>query len=106
MISRHTTTRFFQTAAAGSVLAVALIAVSGCQSVIDSAQTSRRQLTRQFTPSPHDYRDSTDETEDQWLEYTREAKATHVAEKDPDPWYRALFMSEKARQTESHLGID
>jgi hypothetical protein len=106
MISRHTTIRFFPTAAAGLVLAVTLIAVSGCQSVIDSVQTSKRQLTRQFTPSPHDYRDSTADTEDKWLEYTREAKATHTAEKDPDPLYRRFIMSEKARQIESHLGVD
>ncbi len=87
---------------------VLLISVNstGCQSFIDATKTTQRQLTRQFTPSPHDYRDSTAETDDKWLEYTHEAKAIHLAEKDPDPWYRRWFMSEKARQTESHLGID
>jgi hypothetical protein len=92
--------------ATACTLLLICVGSTGCQSVIDSTNTTRRQLTRQFTPSPHDYRDSTAETEDKWLEYTREAKATHPAEKDPDPWYRRWFMSEKARQTESHLGID
>jgi hypothetical protein len=106
MTPKHLTARFFPGIAVGSLLAVTLIAVTGCQSVIDSTRTSRRQLTRQLTPSPHDYRDSTAETEDKWVEYTREAKAIHLAETDPDPWYRRWFMSEKARQIESHLGFD
>ena len=52
------------------------------------------------------FSDPTGESEDQWREFTREARAAHVAEKDPDPWYRRWFMSEKARQTERHLGVD
>ena len=106
MTPRYPTTRFLIRITACLVLAVTLTGITGCQSVMDSAQTSRRQLTRQFTPSPHDYRDSTAETEDKWVEYTREAKAIHPAETDPDPWYRRWFMSEKARQIESHLGFD
>ena len=83
-----------------------LAGLAGCATMIDSAQTAKRQLVRQFRPSPIDYRDSTEETVDQWADYTREARAVHSAEKDPDPWYRRWFMSEKARQTERHLGIE
>ena len=106
MTSQHPITNIFFRTATSSVLILALVGTIGCQSMIDSTRTSRRQFTRQFTPSPHDYRDSTDESEDKWQEFTREAKAAHVTEKDPDPWYRRWFMSEKARQTESHLGVD
>ena len=105
MTTQNSTPRFLVRTAAVAIVSFVLW-TTGCQSVIDSARTSTRQVTRQFTPSPHDYRDSTDETEDKWEEFTREARAAHVAEKDPDPWYRRLFMSEKARQTESHLGVN
>lgn len=83
-----------------------LTGLTGCTAMVDSARTAQRQLVRQFTPSPIDYRDPTAETVDNWADYTREARAVHTAEKDPDPWYRRWFMSEKARQTERHLGID
>ena len=106
MTFQHTNANVFVRIGLSSMLVVPLVWSTGCQSVIDSTRTSTRQFTRQFTPSPHDYRDSTDESEDKWQEFTREAKAAHVAEKDPDPWYRRWFMSEKARQTESHLGVD
>jgi len=106
MASQRPTTNLFLQTAAGSVLALTLLWLTGCQSVSDSARTSTRQFTRQFTPSPHDYRSATAEPEDKWQEFTREAKAAHVTEKDPDPWYRRWFMSEKARQTESHLGVE
>lgn len=83
-----------------------LTAASGCQSMTDATRTSTRQVMRQFRPSPIDYRDPTNESQDQWADFTREARAIHTAEKDPDPWYRKLFMSEKARQTERHLGVN
>ncbi len=88
------------------MVATTLTTGTGCQSMIDATRTSTRQVMRQFRPSPHDYRDPTAETQDQWADFTREARAAHPAEKDPDPWYRKLFMSEKARQTERHLGVD
>ena len=106
MISQHPTTKVFLRGAAAWLLGLTLLWVTGCQSLIDSTRTSRRHITRQFTPSPHDYRDSTAEPEDKWQDFTREARAAHVPEKDPDPWYRRWFMSEKARQTERHLGVD
>ena len=106
MTTQHSTPPFRGRGVAVSAVAAFLLWTTGCQSVIDSTRTSTRQITRQFTPSPHDYRSATDEKEDKWKEFTREARAAHVAEKDPDPWYRRLFMSEKARQTESHLGVD
>ena len=106
MTTQHSTPPFRVRSVAVSAVAAFLLWTTGCQSVIDSTRTSTRQITRQFTPSPHDYRSATDENEDKWKEFTREARAAHVAEKDPAPWYRRLFMSEKARQTESHLGVD
>ena len=106
MPSQHPTTNFLLRIAAGSAFALTLLCHTGCQSMSDSTRTSMRHFTRQFTPSPHDYRDATGESEDQWQDFTREARAAHVAEKDPDPWYRRWFMSEKARQTESHLGVN
>tara|TARA_B100000029_G_scaffold509544_1_gene599001 strand:+ start:512 stop:820 length:309 start_codon:yes stop_codon:yes gene_type:complete len=90
-----------------AIVAIVLLPMlAGCQSVIDNARAQARPFTRQFTPSPHDGRDPTEDPEDKWQDFTREAKAAHVADKDPDPWYRKWFMSAKARQTESHLGVE
>mgnify|MGYP003729055845 CR=1 FL=1 len=65
-----------------------------------------RRIMTSTTYRQASYRDPTDESEDKWQEFTREAKAAHVAEKDPDPWWKNYVNSPKANSIERTLGID
>ena len=87
-----------------AVAGVLSVAGSGC-ALVQPAQTFTRSSWRAFRPKPNDYRDVTDESEDQWAFVGEEARGTRPVEHDPDP-FKKFLMSEKARSIERNLGVD
>ncbi|NOX54753.1 MAG: hypothetical protein GXP27_10000 [Planctomycetes bacterium] len=85
--------------------AAALSAVGGGCALVQPAQTFARSSWRAFRPKPNDYRDVTEESEDQWAFVGEEARGARPVDHDPDPFKRFL-MSEKARSIERNLGVD
>jgi len=59
-----------------------------------------------FKPRQTDYRDETEEEDDEWDFVGQEARGTQTRERDPDRWWHKWFMSEKARSIERNVGID
>ena len=53
-----------------------------------------------------DYRDPTDEENDEWSFAGKEARGDRPRERDPDRWWRKYVMSPKARSIERNMGID
>jgi len=84
--------------------ASSLAAVGGC-ALVQPAQTLARSSWRSLRPKPNDYRDTIDESEDQWAFVGEEARGTRPVEHDPDP-FKKFLMSEKARSIERNLGVD
>lgn len=84
---------------------VFLFALPGCM-LVETTQEAWRQSARQFRFRDSDYRDTSEEVNDEWDFVGDEARQIHGVEKDPDQWYKRWFMSEKARSIERNLGID
>ena len=58
-----------------------------------------------FRPDPNDYRDTSEESNDQWAFVGIEGRGDRPLEKENDP-FKPFLMSEKARSIERNLGID
>ena len=54
---------------------------------------------------PNDYRDTTNDAEDEWSSVGRTANTVRVVEKDNDP-FRQWMLSPKARSIERNFGIE
>ena len=78
---------------------------SGCV-VIDSAKDMGRYTKQMFTFRPSDYRDATDEPQDDWEFVGDEGRGNQPVQRDPDQWWRKWFMTEKARSIERNLGFE
>ena len=79
----------------------------GCTTMMDSARNMGHQTKQFLSIKPGGYRDATEEEVDDWTEDVgREGRGNQPMEKDPDTWWRDLFMSEKARSIERNVGID
>ena len=87
------------------VLASTLSLQTGC-SLFESSREFTRQSLRAFKPRPTDYRDFTEEEDDEWGFVGKEARGHRELEKDPDPWFKKYFMSEKARNIDRNLGFE
>ncbi len=78
-------------------LGFAIFCGSGCQLMKSMSMVA---------PSPSDYRDTTDEEDDEWASVGEEARGNRPVEKDPDQWWRNWLMSGRARAIERNLGIE
>ncbi len=89
------------------LLTVALLAAawsSGC-SLTGTTSSFFRQTWSVFRPNPTDYRDTSEEPDDEWSAVGREARGDRPLEKENDP-LKKFLMSEKARSIERSLGIE
>lgn len=86
-------------------LTTALSLTCGC-TLMQKSQEFTHESMRAFKPRTSDYRDFTDETDDQWAIAGKEGRADVPPEKDPDPWFKKWFMSPKARSIERNLGYE
>ena len=85
------------------VLAVAsLVLQSGC-AVFQPLKEVNDYVVRSLRPNPHDYRDSTDDEEDEWSFVGKEARGNMAPESSNDP-LRKYLTSPKARSIEANLG--
>ena len=82
-----------------TILAATLCLQSGCALV-----EPMRASMKMFKPNSNDYRDGTDETEDNWSFVGTEARGERAMEKN-GPLER-LMMSPKARSITRNVGIE
>ena len=82
-----------------------VVASSGCV-LVDSAKDVGRYTKRSFTFRPSDYRDTTEEPQDDWDFVGDEGRGNQPIQHEPEQWWRKWFMSEKARSIEHNLGFE
>ncbi len=85
------------------VLAVGVF-VPGC-GLMQTAKNVTRESMKPLKMRPNDYRDTTQEVEDEWTSVGRTASTVRGVEKDDDP-FRSMIMSPKAMSIERNLGIE
>ena len=85
------------------VLAVG-VCVPGC-GLMQTAKNVTRESMKPMKMRPNDYRDTTQEVEDEWTSVGRTASTVRAVEKDDDP-FRKMIMSPKAMSIERNLGIE
>ncbi len=85
------------------VLAIG-VSVPGC-GLMQTAKNVTRQTMKPLKMRPSDYRDTTQEVEDEWTSVGRTASTVRGVEKDDDP-FRKLILSPKAMSIERNLGIE
>jgi hypothetical protein len=85
------------------VLAVS-VCVPGC-GLMQSARKVTRESMKPMKMRPNDYRDTTQEVEDEWTSVGRTASTVRGVEKDDDP-FRKILMTPKAMSIERNLGIE
>ena len=78
---------------------------TGC-TVLEPMNEMTRQTLRLMRPNPNDYRDPTEEEDNNWDFVGQLARGDRAREKDPDSWWGKYIMSEKARSIERNFGID
>ena len=78
---------------------------SGCV-LVDSAKKMGRYTKQSFKFRPGDYRDATEEPQDDWEFVGEEARGNQLVQRDPDQWWRKRVMSGKARSIERNLGFE
>ena len=76
----------------------------GC-GVMQTAKQVTRESMKPMKMRPNDYRDTTQEVEDEWTSVGRTASTVRAVEKDDDP-FRKMLMSPKAMNIERNLGIE
>ncbi len=76
----------------------------GC-GLMQSAKSVARESMKPLKLRPNDYRDTTNESEDEWTSVGRTASTVRGMEKDNDP-FRKLIASPKALSIERNLGIE
>ncbi len=86
------------------IVAAMLVGQSGC-AMIGSTRNVASTMWHSFKPNPTDYRDSTDEINDQWSSVGREGRGDRPLEQESDP-LKAWLMSSKARNIERNLGVE
>jgi len=86
----------------GSLIAFQL---AGC-AMVESPRVAMRRMTRQFTPNPVDNGDDSDQDKGEWDFVGDEGRADYARERDPDPWWGKMLVSDKARAIERNLGVD
>ena len=77
----------------------------GCQ-VFNRQQVLGNATSQSVKLHSSDYRNPAEESVDPWEFVGRDARGGRPREVDPDPWYRRIFMSSKARAIESNVGIE
>lgn len=87
------------------IVAGFIISSTGCTS-LTGPQNAFAKSSRMFKPDTRDYDDGSDEDGHEWDFVGKEGRAGQEREQDPDPWFKQMFMSEKARSIERNLGID
>ena len=87
-------TRFF--------ILMTLFGLQGC-TVFQPIRQITRDSWRVMKPDPTDYRDPTQEFNDQWSGVGKEGRGDQQIEKDADP-LKKIMMSEKARSIDRNLG--
>lgn len=87
----------------GAILVLSLY-VSGC-GLMKPAKNVARESVKPFKLRPNDYRDTTNESDDEWTSVGRTASTVRGVEKDEDP-LRNVLLSPKARSIERNLGIE
>lgn len=88
--------------------AVCLLAVfaTGC-GIVPAVQDLGSYMKSRLKPRHADYTMGAEEESDAWVEDNLTvARETRHVTKDPDPWWKEYFMSEKARSIERNVGID
>lgn len=81
-----------------------LISIAGC-SLITPAQKITKASLDTMKPNPRGYRDTTEESEDEWSLETVSGHSMRASEHDPDP-LKDVLMSNKARSIERSLGVE
>lgn len=82
-----------------------LVSMTGC-ALVESPATAMRRTKRMFTPNPTDWDSSAAEDQGEWDWVGDEARGQSEKEKDPDPWFKKFFMSDRANAIERNLGIE
>ena len=72
---------------------------------MQTTKSVTRESLKPLKLRPTDYRDTTNETGDEWSSVGRAANTVRVVEKDNDP-LRKLFLSPKAQSIERNFGIE
>lgn len=81
-----------------------VLCLPGC-GLMQSARSMTRESMKSMKARPNDYRDTTQETEDEWTNVGRTASTVRGMEKDDDP-LRKWMLSPKAMSIERNLGIE
>jgi len=89
----------------GLLLGSGLLVQTGC-TLVDWTRQSTVNTLRMFKPRQTDYRDETEEDDDEWDFVGHEARGTQKRERDPDRWWHKWVISEKHRSIDRNLGID
>ena len=87
------------------IVAGFIISSTGCMS-LSNPQNAFAKTGRMFKPDTRDYDNGADDDGSEWDFVAKEGRAGQEREQDPDPWFKQMFMSEKARSIERNLGID
>ncbi len=87
------------------IVAGFIFSSTGCMS-LTGPQNALAKTGRMFKPDTRDYDDGSDEDGREWDFVAKEGRAGQEREVDPDPWFKQMFMSEKANSIERNLGID
>ncbi|MBM3971035.1 MAG: hypothetical protein FJ302_14430 [Planctomycetes bacterium] len=86
------------------VLIIGGFCLPGC-GLMQSAKSVTRESLKYLKPRPNDYRDTTNESEDEWTSVGRTASTMRKSEKDNDPLHKRI-ASPKALSIERNLGIE
>ena len=78
---------------------------TGC-TVLKPMNEMTRHTLRKFRLKPTDYRDPTQEEDDNWEFVGQLARGNRSRENELDSWWGKYVMSEKARSIERNFGID
>ena len=87
-----------------SAVAIFSTLATGCGLVQTTKEASRDSM-KMFRPKPDDYRNTTEEAEDEWSRMGESARSMRPTEKNNDP-LRNILLSPKARSIERNLGVD
>ena len=80
------------------------LCLPGC-GLMQSAKSVTRESMKSMKMRPSDYRNPTEEKEDEWTDVGRTASTVRGIEKDQDP-LRKWMLSPKAMSIERNLGVE
>ena len=87
-----------------AVVVALSVCLPGC-GLMRSAKQVTAESMKSMKPRPNDYRDTTNDAEDEWTSGGRTASTVRGTEKDNDP-IRKMILSPKALSIERNLGIE